>query len=346
MPSASGRCGRAAMRRSRRWRSSWRASSSSLAGRGLELAGADDELGDEAGERLVARRELAGRGAQAAAQVLGGAARRRRGEELARGRRRRGAARPPRAARGSRPGTRARSARGGRAPCARRSTGAPSRVGSDRRPRRRGPQQRRRDQARRSARSRPATSWTSSSRSTLGGSGRSPPRRRRARGRARRCCAMSPRRARARPRSARAGPRASSSARIASAPSALDDVGRDRCPPAAGRSGTRRPRPARRALCARAARSMPRATASWPGRVGVLAEQRRRRQARQRVDLLLGQRRPHRADDLGHARLAQRDHVRVALDEHHPAGARRRRAREVGAVDASGPCGRPRCRRS
>ena len=46
-----------------------------LGRRGLELAGADDELGDQAGERLVARRQLARRGAQAAAQVLGGAAR-------------------------------------------------------------------------------------------------------------------------------------------------------------------------------------------------------------------------------------------------------------------------------
>src|SRR6187397_2125679 len=32
---------------------------------GLELAGADDELGDEAGERLVARREVGGGGAEA-----------------------------------------------------------------------------------------------------------------------------------------------------------------------------------------------------------------------------------------------------------------------------------------
>ena len=53
-----------------------------LGGRRLELAGADHELGDEAGERLVAGRELAGRRAQAAAQVLGGAAGRRRGEQL------------------------------------------------------------------------------------------------------------------------------------------------------------------------------------------------------------------------------------------------------------------------
>src|SRR4051812_25298414 len=53
-----------------------------LGRRGLELAGADDELRDQAGQGLVARWELAGRRAQAAAEVLGGAAGLGRGEEF------------------------------------------------------------------------------------------------------------------------------------------------------------------------------------------------------------------------------------------------------------------------
>ena len=53
-----------------------------LGRRGLELSGADDELGDEAGERLVAAREVGGRGAQAAAEVLGGSAGGWRGEQV------------------------------------------------------------------------------------------------------------------------------------------------------------------------------------------------------------------------------------------------------------------------
>ena len=49
---------------------------------GLELAGADDELGDEAGEWLVARGEVGGGRADAAAQVLGRAPGLGRGEQL------------------------------------------------------------------------------------------------------------------------------------------------------------------------------------------------------------------------------------------------------------------------
>ena len=41
-----------------------------LGRRGLELAGADDELGDEAGERLVARGEVGGGSADPAAALL------------------------------------------------------------------------------------------------------------------------------------------------------------------------------------------------------------------------------------------------------------------------------------
>src|ERR1700742_3652195 len=48
--------------------------------RGLECARLDDEHGDQTGEVVVARREVGGRGPQAAAQVRGGLARRGRGE--------------------------------------------------------------------------------------------------------------------------------------------------------------------------------------------------------------------------------------------------------------------------
>ena len=69
------------------------------------------------------------------------------------------------------------------------------------------------------------------------------------------------------------------------------------------------------------------------GAVGVLAEQRLRRQAGDRVDLLLGQRRAHLGDGLGHAGLMERDHVGVALDDHHPPGLGRRGAGHVLPVD-------------
>src|SRR4051794_30238092 len=42
-----------------------------LGRRGLEVSGADDELGDESGERVVTSGELGGRGAEAALEVLG-----------------------------------------------------------------------------------------------------------------------------------------------------------------------------------------------------------------------------------------------------------------------------------
>src|SRR4051794_4770859 len=51
-----------------------------LGRRGLERPGADDQLGHQAGERLVARRQVGGRRAQAPAQVRGGLAGRRRRE--------------------------------------------------------------------------------------------------------------------------------------------------------------------------------------------------------------------------------------------------------------------------
>ena len=67
--------------------------------------------------------------------------------------------------------------------------------------------------------------------------------------------------------------------------------------------------------------------------VRVLAEQHLRRQPLERVELAVGQRRPHRAHRLGDPGLAQRDHVRVALHEHEPSRARRGGPGEVGAVD-------------
>ena len=149
--------------------------------------------------------------------------------------------------------------------------------------------------------------------------------------RAPRACRGPPRRARARPRSARTGTDVSSSARIASAPSRWTTSAGSR--PGGSRT-TRRSKPRRwwpslktpdRVLALR--------DRLLPGGVGVLAEQHLRREPLERVELALGQRGAHRADRLGDPGLAQRDHVGVALDEHEPPGARRRRAREVGAVD-------------
>jgi hypothetical protein len=70
-----------------------------------------------------------------------------------------------------------------------------------------------------------------------------------------------------------------------------------------------------------------------PGRVRVLAEQRGRREPRQRAHLPGRQRRAHRADHLGDPRLAQRDRVGVALDEHHATCTSGRRAGEIDAVE-------------
>ena len=95
---------------------------------------------------------------------------------------------------------------------------------------------------------------------------------------------------------------------------------------------------------ASAARALSRATASWPAASGSWQNSASARGAASALDLLGGQRRAHRADRLRHARLVQRDHVGVALDQHHAPGlappprARGRRRRR------SGPCGRPRPR--
>ena len=335
---------------------------------GLELAGADDELGDQAGERLVARREVGGRGAEAAAQVLGGAAGHRGGEELLEV----GVAQALLALGGQGEAVGQERALGllaavedlvGAVGAAEALLGARVLV-DDRRvvPRRRavvgdGAGARRRRSAaaaaavsaawaarRRRAGSaitlstsvegtlrRSETSLTSSLRSTLGPSG--------AIDSAARLSAASRASVPVRsPSSARStskcgtgmAPSSSRAHRVRAG--GLDDVGRVLAGRQAHDPEVHLGAHAAvgvvlgEALQAAADRLLAR-------RVGVLAEQHPRRQARQRVDLLGRQRRPHRADRLGHARLAQRDHVRVALDEHHAAGLGRRRPREVGAVD-------------
>ena len=175
--------------------------------------------------------------------------------------------------------------------------------------------------------SRPATRRTSSSRRTLGA-------------RPAIACAAAARissvdasgRSSARSTSKRSiGTASSSSARIVSAP--------ERCTTSAGswpagrrtiRNST--PRVERFLLCA-AQRRDALGDRLLARAVRVLAEQRLRRQPGDRLDLRVRQRRPHLGDRLGHARLMERDHVRVALDEHHAAGLRRGRARHVRPVD-------------
>ncbi len=66
-------------------------------------------------------------------------------------------------------------------------------------------------------------------------------------------------------------------------------------------------------------------------RVGVEAQQHHRREALELARLLGRQRRAHRADRVGEAGLVERDDVGVALRQHDGAGLRRRRAGEVGA---------------
>ena len=358
-----------AIRRSRRERSSWRASSSSLAGVASSWPARMTSSATRRASASSPGGSVGGRGAQAAAQVLGGAAGHRGGEQLARGRRRRGAARPRRAARGSR-------TRNARSVCSRRSrtlwaplgprkpssgpgsswtTGASSHgAGPSSEPvagarRRRSAAAAAAVSAAWAARRRRAgsaitlstsvegtlrrseTSWTSSLRSTLGGSGaidsaarlsaasrasvpvRSPLERPldlevRRRGRRRRAARAS------RPRR-RAGRRRPGPGR-----------------PAGARSGSP-PGPVRRSALCSARPSRPRPIAFWPAASGSWQNSTRGARRASASTCCVGQRRPHRADRLGHARLAQRDHVRVALDEHHAAGLRRRRAREVGAVD-------------
>ena len=83
-----------------------------------------------------------------------------------------------------------------------------------------------------------------------------------------------------------------------------------------------------------------------PRAVGVEAQQHRRGELAQLVRLLAGQRGPHQPDRVAHARLVQRDDVRVALRQHHRPRLGRGRARQVVRVHVACPCGRGRPRRS
>ena len=355
------------MWRSRRCRSSCRASSSSLPGvasmrfastvsLATRRARSSSPLGRfEPGWRRCTRRY------SAALRVVG------RGEVVVDLDRRPGAARPPRAARCSRPGRPPRSA-SRRLSAARGSIGSGGRIGGLKRSRAVaapalavplapavGPAAA--AAAARSARassprrtsltiwtlipSRSAVNLISSSRSTLAGSGAMI---RIASASSSSVLGPSTARARARPRSARSASPSRSSPRISSAPaswttsagSCLD--GRRtilnstaRVAPLLGLiSAAQRLQPALGRRLARAVR--------------VLAEQRLRRQAGDRVDLLLGQRRAHLRDGLRHAGLVQRDHVRVALDDHHAPGLAPPRRGPCPARRRPGSCGRARRR--
>ena len=54
-----------------------------------------------------------------------------------------------------------------------------------------------------------------------------------------------------------------------------------------------------------------------PRRVGIKGEDDARRQFLDEADLLLGQRRAHRRDDIAVAELMRRQRVHIALDDHH-----------------------------
>ena len=78
---------------------------------------------------------------------------------------------------------------------------------------------------------------------------------------------------------------------------------------------------------------MPRSVADSPAASPSKASERFLRQPRQLAELLLGERRAHRRDDGLEARLAQRDHVGVALDHARAVAARDRGARHVETVE-------------
>ena len=64
------------------------------------------------------------------------------------------------------------------------------------------------------------------------------------------------------------------------------------------------------------------------GAVGVETQHEHRRDALELADLLLGQSGSHDPDGVGQARLVQREHVGVALDQNHvPGSGRGARAR-------------------
>ena len=94
------------------------------------------------------------------------------------------------------------------------------------------------------------------------------------------------------------------------------------------------------------ASSIPRKRRLLPGRVGVEAEVEPAREPLQLLQLALGQRRAHRGDDRLEPGLAQRDHVRVPLDDDARAPASRSPSAPGAGRRGSPTCGRARPRAS
>ena len=113
---------------------------------------------------------------------------------------------------------------------------------------------------------------------------------------------------------------------------------RDPGPAAASRRGRRTPAPT--------ASSIPRRVASSPAASASKQRNSRRVEPRSSLTLPLGERRSHRRDDRLEPRLAQRDHVGVALDDDRAVLLRDRTRGRGGARRGSPTCGRARPRAS